>query len=65
MAQNISSNHKKFIDLPSGSKDASQRADFERESLELPESYIIKKVGEKGLDWCYIGVNWRKLAELG
>ena len=50
MAQNISSNHKKFIDFPSGSKDASQRADSERESLELPESYIIKKVGEKGLD---------------
>ena len=43
MAQNIISSLKKFIDLPSGLKDTSHRADFERESLELPESYIIKK----------------------
>ena len=50
MAQNMFSCLKKFIDLPSGLKDTSHRADFERESLELPESYIIKKVGEKGLD---------------
>ena len=54
-----------FIYLPSDLKDTSQIADFERESLELPESYIIEKVAGKGLDWCYIGVNWRKLAELG
>ena len=65
MAQNILSSLKKFVDLSSGLKDTSHRANFERESLEVPESYIIKKVGGKGLDWCYIGVNWRKLAEIG
>ena len=65
MAQNIISSLKKFIDLPSGLKDTSHRADFERESLELPESYIIKKVGGKGLDWCYIGESRRRVAELG
>ena len=65
MTKNILSCHKIFIYLPSSLKDTSQIADFERESLELPGSHIIKKVEEKGLDWCYIGGSWRKLAEIG
>ena len=65
MAQNILSSHKIFFDLPSGVKNTSQRADFERDYLKLPESLLNKKVGEKGLDWCYIGVGWRKVAEIG
>ena len=27
--------------------------------------YFIEKDGGKGLDWCYIGVEWRKVAEIG
>ena len=29
------------------------------------ESYIKRKVGAKGLEWSYIGVEWRKVAEIG
>ena len=65
MAQNILSSLKKFVDLSSGLKDTSHRVNFERESLEVPESYIIKKVGGKGLDWCYIGGSRRKVAQVG
>ena len=38
---------------------------FEREHKVAQESHIKKKVGGKGLDWCYIGVEWRKVAEIG
>ena len=48
-----------------GFKDMSPKPDFQRDYLELPESHFIKKVGEKGLDWCYIGESWRKLAQVG
>ena len=65
MAQNMLSSHKIFIDLPSGLKDTSERADFERDYLKLPETCLKKKVGEKGLDWCHIGVGWRKVAQIG
>ena len=65
MAQNMLSSHKIFIDLLSSLKDTSQRANFERDYLKLPETSLKKKVGEKGLDWCYIGVGWRKVAQIG
>ena len=65
MAQNMLSSRKIFIDLLSSLKDTSQRANFERDYLKLPESCIKKKVGGKGLDWCYIGVGWRKVAQVG
>ena len=38
---------------------------FEREHKVAQESHIKKKVGEKGLDWCYIGESRRRVAELG
>ena len=63
--KSVSSSHKIFIDWPSGLKDASQKADFERDHM-IPHSCCIKtKGGAKALDWCYIGENWRKLAEVG
>ena len=65
MAQNMLSSHKIFIDLLSILKDTSQRANFERDYLKLPETCLKKKVGEKGLDWCHIGVGWRKVAQIG
>ena len=65
MAQNILSSHKTFLDLPSGVKNTSQRANFERDYLKLPETCLNKKVGEKCLDWCHIGVGWRKVAQIG
>ena len=35
-------------------------------SSKLPHPSLIQiKVGAKGLDWPYIGENWRKLAEIG
>ena len=63
--KNVLSPFKNFQNWSMGHKDTSQKAHFERDYLELPESHYIKKGGEKGLDWCYIGENWRKLAEIG
>ena len=37
----------------------SQKPDFQRDYLKLPESCINEKVVGKGLEWCYIGVEWR------
>ena len=43
----------------------SQKPHFQR-ALTLPHpSHIIKKVGFWGLDWCYVGVEWRNVAEIG
>ena len=65
MAQNILSSHKTFFDWPRGLKDTSQKADLERDYTKLHTCYINRKGGPKGLDWCCIGENWRKLAEVG
>ena len=59
--KNVSSSNKIFIDLPSGLKDTSQKADLERDHA-LPRSC---RIIIKGLDWCYIGENWWKLAKIG
>ena len=48
-----------------GLKDTSQKADLERDYTKLHPCYINRKGGAKGLDWCCIGENWRKLAEVG
>ena len=46
--KNVSSSNKIFVDLPSGLKDASQKADLERDHA-LPRScHIMKKGGGKG-----------------
>ena len=41
------------------------KPDFQREHTLAREFYFMKKVGAKGLDWCYIGVGWRKVAQIG
>ena len=38
---------------------------FEMDHKVPQESYIKRKVGAKGLEWSYIGVEWRKVAEIG
>ena len=65
MAQNVSSSNKIFIDWSSGLKDTSQKADLERDHMIPHSCHINSKVGAKGLYWCYIGENWRKLAKNG
>ena len=63
--KNGSSSNKIFINWPSGLKDTSQKADLEREHALARSCHIIIKGGAKGLDWCYIGEKWRKVAEIG
>ncbi len=65
LPKNVSSSNKIFIDWPSGLKDTSQKADLERDHMIPHSCHINSKVRAKGLDWCYIGENWRKLAEVG
>ena len=65
MAKNVSSRCKDIENCSRGFKEMSHKPDFQRDYLELPESHYIKKVGEIGLDWCYIGKSWRKLAQIG
>ena len=63
--KNVLSPFKDFQNWSRGRKDTSQKADFERDHM-IPHSCCIKtKGGAKALDWCYIGENWRKLAEVG
>ena len=63
--KNVSSSNKIFINWPSSLKDASQKADLERDHA-LPRScHIMKKGGGKGYIWPQIGPFWRKLAEVG
>ena len=38
---------------------------FQTDYTKLHPSYINEKVAAKGLEWCYIGENWRKLAKIG
>ncbi len=65
LPKNVSSSNKIFIDWPSGLKDTSKKADLERDHA-LPRScHINIKGGAKGLDRCYIGTEWRKVAEGG
>ena len=54
-----------FFNWSRGLNNTSRKPDFQCDHV-LPHScYINKKVEAKGLDWCYIGENWRKLAEIG
>ena len=54
-----------FLYWPRGFNNTSQKPDFQRDHA-LPRSCCInEKVGAKGLDWCYMGENWRKLAKNG
>ena len=55
MAKNVSSSCKDIENWSKGFKDMSPKPEFQIDYLQLPESPFIKKVGGKGLDWCYIG----------
>ena len=65
LPKNVSCSNKILIDWPSGLKDTSQKADLERDHALPRSSHINIKSGAKGLDWCYIGPEWRKVAEVG
>ena len=54
-----------FYNLCKGFKNRAKLVYFERD-LQIPqEIYFMKKVGGKGLHWCYIGESRRKVAEIG
>ena len=65
MAKNVLSSSKDIGNLSRDLKDMRQKPDFQREHLMAPKIYFIEKGGEIGLDWYYIGVGWRKVAEIG
>ena len=65
MAKNVLSSSKDIGYLSRDLKDMKQKPDFQREHLMAPKIYFIEKGGEIGLDWHYIGVGWRKVAEIG
>ena len=57
--------YKKYFNLSMGSKVMSQKADLKSHYTLLHPCYIKKKVASKGIDGCYIGEMWRKVAEIG
>ena len=63
--KNILGCHKKFKDYTKDFKNRAKIRYFQMDLLVPQESYIKRKVGAKGLDWSYIGVEWRKVAEIG
>ena len=65
MAKNVLSSSKDIGNLSRDLKDMRQKPDFQREHLMAPKIYFIEKGGGKGLDWYYIGPEWRKVAEIG
>ena len=65
MAKNVLSSSKDIGNLSRDLKDMRQKTDFQREHLMAPKIYFIEKGGEICLDWHYIGVGWRKVAEIG
>ena len=65
MAKNVSSSCKDIENSSRDFKDMSPKPDFQREHTLAREFYFMKKVGAKGLDGCYIGDKWPKVAEIG
>ena len=65
MAKNVLSSSKDIGNLSRDLKDMRQKPDFQREHLMAPKIYFIEKGGGKGLDGCYIGAEWHKVAEIG
>ena len=65
MAKNVLSTSRDIGNLSRDLKDMRQKTDFQREHLMAPKIYFIEKGGGKGLDWYYIGPEWRKVAEIG
>ena len=65
MAKNVLRRCKDIENLSRDLKDISQKPDFQRDYMKLQEIYFMKKVGEKYIDWCYIGESWRTVAQIG
>ena len=64
MAKNVLSTSRDIGNLSRDLNDMRQKPDFQREHLMAPKIYFIEKGGEIDLDWHYIGVGWRKVAEI-
>ena len=54
-----------FQNKPFGSYLGDPWNNFESDYTLLHPFYINKKVASKGIDGCYIGESWRKVAEIG
>ena len=65
MAKNVLCRCKGIENLSRDLKDISQKPDFQRDYMKLQEIYFMKKVGGIGVEWCYIGESWRKVAQIG
>ena len=65
MAQNVPFSNKNFQNYSRGLQDTSQKAYFERDPTQPHPNHIHIKVALEGLDGCYIGPEWRKVAEVG
>ena len=63
--QNLLVFHNKIQNLQKGLRNRARMGYFQTDYTKLHPSYINEKVAAKGLEWCYIGENWRKLAEIG
>ena len=65
MAKNVLSTSRDIGKLSRDWNNMRQKPDFQREHLMAPKIYFMKKVASKGVDGCYIGPEWRKVAEMG
>ena len=65
MAKNVLSTSRDIGNLSRDLNDMRQKPDFQREHLMAPKIYFMKKVASKGVDLCYIGPEWCKVAEIG
>ena len=65
MAQNVPFTNKNFQNYFRGLQDTGQKADLERDPILPHPNHIHIKVALEGLDWCYLGPEWRKVAEVG
>ena len=63
--KNILGCHKKFKNYTKGFKNRAKIRYFQRDYKVLQESHIQRKVASKGVDGCYMGESWRKVAEIG
>ena len=63
--KNVPFTYKNLQKLFSGLQDTSQMAYFERDPTKPHPNHIHIKVRAEGLDVCYIGSEWRKVAEIG
>ena len=63
--KNVVTSYKNNLDLCKGFKNRAKIRYFQRDYKVLQESHIQRKVASKGVDGCYMGESWRKVAEIG